>query len=215
MKLNKQYNIMKSTNLKILLVTILSFLSITVATAHDFEVNGIFYNILSDDDKTVEVTFQENKYHYYDSKYTGSVIIPQSVVYNNMTYKVTSIGFDAFCDCPELTSIAIPNSVTNIGEAAFRGCTGLTNVTIPNSTTNIGDYVLEDCSGLTSIEIPNSVTSIGISMFKGCSALTSITIPNSVTSIGDEAFENCSALISITIPNSVTSIGFAAFKNCI
>ena len=51
----------------------------------------------------------------------GVAIIPE---------KTTEIEREAFCDCPELTSVTIPNSVTSIGNYAFWGCSGLTSVTI-------------------------------------------------------------------------------------
>ena len=149
----------------------------TSVVAEDFEVDGIYYNILSEENKTVEVTKGDNKY-------TGAVAIPETVTYEDVTYWVTSIGGGAFHDCSGLTSIEIPNSVTSIGEWAFFSCTGLTSVEIPNSVTSIGHYAFRDCSGLTSIEIPNGVTSIGDYAFYDCSRPTSIEIPNSVTSIG-------------------------------
>ena len=118
------------------------------------------------------------------------------------------------CNCTNLTSVIIPESVTLISECAFEDCIGLTSIIIPNSVTSIGNGVFYDCSGLTSIIIPNSVTLIRHDTFAYCRRLTSITIPNSVTSIEDDAFCGCIGLTSVIIPNSVTSIGDYAFYGC-
>ncbi len=182
------------------------------ANAHDFEVDGIYYNITSSSNKTVDVTYRGTS--YYSNEYTGSVVIPSSVTYNGTTYSVTSIGNDALNDCSGLTSVTIPNSVTSIGSLAFYGCSGLTSITIGNSVTNIGESAFSGCTGLTSVTIPNSVTSIGDHAFSNCSRLTNVTIGNSVTSIGSGAFSSCTGLTSVTIPNSVTSIGRDAFRFC-
>jgi len=141
---------------------------------------------------------------------SGSLNIPTT--YNSIP--VTSIGDNAFRNCPSLISITIPDSVTSIGSSAFYTCTGLISITIPDSVTSIGDWVFNNCSSLASITIPDSVTSIGSRAFRLCTSLTSITIPDSVTSIGDYAFNNCTGLTNITIPDSVTSIGDYAFRNC-
>ena len=182
--------------------------------AHDFEVNGIYYNYLDKTAKTVAVTYKGSSYNSYSNEYTGAVSIPSSVTYNSTTYSVTSIGDGAFSKCTGLTSVSIPNSVTSIGDGAFWNCTGLTSVTIPNSVTTIGDCAFEYCSGLTSVTIPNSVTTIGVFAFAYCRGLTSVTIPNSVTTIGVFAFCGCRGLTSVIIPNSVTSIGDWAFEDC-
>ena len=146
-----------------------------------------------------------------DDKYSGDIVIPESIEYDNTTYSVTSIGDGAFISCEALKSITIPNSVTSIEGNAFNGCTGLTSITIPNSVTSIGGGAFMRCTGLTSITIPNSVTSIEGGLFYYCISLESVTIPNSVTSIGNSAFDNCRSLKSITIPNSVTNIDALAF----
>ena len=175
--------------------------------AHDFEVDGIYYNILSDNN--VEVTKEGD----LGGSYSGNVIISKTVRYSGVAYSVTNIGDYAFINCNSLTSVEIPISVTNIGDYAFYCCPCLTSVEVPNSVTNIGDWAFAGCS-LTSIEIPNSVTNIGDSAFQSCSSLTSIEIPNSVTSIGEWTFGACISLTSIKIPISVTNIGDYAFYCC-
>ena len=103
------------------LFTALLLLCSVAVNAHDFEVDGICYNITSETNKAVEVTS--------GVKYTGDVVIPNSVTYNGNTYSVTTIGNSAFYGCSGLTSIEIPNSVTSIGNYAFDGCSSLKTVT--------------------------------------------------------------------------------------
>jgi len=159
---------MKHKTFSFLLALLMSMVA-SVASAHDFVVDGIYYKITSSTEpNTVSVTCRGGYYNSYDNEYIGSVTIPESVTYNGKTYSVTSIGYDAFWGCSWLTSVVIPNSVTSIGGEAFYGCSGLTSVTIPNSVTSIGYQAFYNCSGLTSIEIPNSVTSIGDDAFGGC-----------------------------------------------
>ena len=192
-------------------ILVLALLLPATATAHDFEVDGIYYNINGNE---ATVTFKGLYDSSYDNEYSGSVVIPATVTYNGTTYPVTSISYCAFAHCTGLTSITIPNSVTTINMETFWGCTGLTSITIPNSVTSIGRSAFWECTGLTSITIPNSVTSIGDGAFQDCSRLASIDIPNSVTEIGINAFYGCTALTSIDIPNSVTSLGYGVFYNC-
>ena len=227
-------------NIKKKLMAVVCLLFSLNASAYHFESNGIYYNILSEEDKIVEVT-------YGDTKYVGDVIIPESVNHNNQNYSVTTIGTDAFKSCSILESVKIPNSVTLIEYRAFLNCPLLTSVDIPNSIKNIRERAFEECITLSSIVLPWSVTSIGEDAFKGCYNLISIDvengnmvydsrdncnaiietatntliqgckntiIPNSVTSIGKSAFCDCSGLTSITIPNLVTCIGYGAFARC-
>ena len=190
---------------KLLSVLLMSIMSVS-AFAEDAIIDGINYSL---NDKTLEAKVAQK-----GAKYSGDIIIPETVDYDGKTYSVTSIGIRAFYDCKGLTSVTIGNSVTSIGDYAFDDCPGLTSVTIGNSVTSIGIRAFSSCSGLTSITIPNSVTSIGDHAFSLCFGLTSVTIGNSVKSIGKRAFYYCSGLTSVTIPNSVTSIGDYAFEDC-
>ena len=177
------------------------FLSLSVLLslpmlAESIEIDGINYDLITES-KEAAVIAKSN------GRYSGEIVIPESVEHEGTTYSVTSIGGCAFYECSGLTSVTIGNSVASIGEYAFAWCHGLTSVTIPNSVTSIGNYAFQYCSGLTSVTIPNNVTNIGERAFYYCLGLTSVTIPNSVTSIGYRAFEGCSGLTSVHISDIV------------
>ena len=50
------------------LLTMLMSMVACVASAHDFSVNGIFYNIKSSTDLTVSVTYLGNEYKSYSNE---------------------------------------------------------------------------------------------------------------------------------------------------
>ncbi len=169
--------------------------------AYDFELNGIYYDINSDNN-SVTVTYEKINLGMTFSPYSGEISIPKRVVYEGSSYRVKFINSSAFRGCSGLTSITIPNSVTYIGHSAFGGCSGLTSITIPNSVIYIGMHAFYDCSGLISITIPNSVTSIGNSAFVGCSGLTSILVEDGNTVY--DSRDNCNAIIE-TSSNTLVS----------
>ena len=172
-----------------------------------FTVGGIKYAIISSTDKTVEVTYGEDKY-------TGDIIIPSTVENAGTTYRVVSIGEKTFSGCTGLTSIDIPDGVTTIGVSAFSGCTGLTSIDIPDGVTTIGTSAFSGCTGLTSINIPDGVTTIGDYAFYYCGGLTSVTLGSGVETIGECAFYDCRGLESVTLGSGLETIGAFAFENC-
>ncbi len=199
--------------------------------AHDFEVDGIYYNYLGGD--SIEITYKGNSYYDTYNTYSGDFVIPDSVAHNDTIYYVTSIGDQAFYNCFDLSAITIPTNITNIGGGVFYDCRALNTVTwnakrcdfdpfsymVPQITSfTFGDEVehipAHLCYGMpiTTITIPNSVKSIGDEAFTYCSRLTEITIPNSVKSIGKYAFEGCGGITAVTIPENVEFIGNSAFE---
>ncbi len=95
-------------------VTLLGMLP---ASAYDFQVDGIYYDINGE-----EVTVTNETGGSNSNSYSGELVIPSSVTYEGKEYSVTSIGNGAFDYCSGLTSIEIPNSVTSIGDGAFYSC---------------------------------------------------------------------------------------------
>lgn len=59
---------------------------------------------------------------YSGLTYKGDIVLPSTIVYENITYDVTSIGEEAFYKQYQLNTIKIPNSITSIGHNAFSSC---------------------------------------------------------------------------------------------
>ena len=130
--------------IKTWLFTIAVLLFSITANAHNFEVDGIYYDVTSNTE--VSVTYRGNNSDSYSNEYSGNVVIPSTVRYSGKEYSVTSIGRSAFEGCFDLTLVTIPNSVTSIGKSAFEECFDLTLVTIPNSVTSIEMYAFHGCN---------------------------------------------------------------------
>ncbi len=209
------------------------------ANAYDFAVNGIYYNILSKTDRTVEVTKSDG------NDYSGDVVIPAVVDHGGVTYSVTKIGEGAFSLCPALISVSM-SSVDTIDYGAFSHSGNLASVSLPATLTSIKGNPFLSCSALkeivvdedntkyssdggvlydksketlicwptvqADIDIPSSVKTIGESAFGNCHNLTSVSMP-SVETIGGMAFICCSSLTSVSMP-SVKMIDYLAFHIC-
>ena len=189
-----------------------------MASADAVEIDGIYYYLSSSSEIKIASVASNSK------KYSGNIVIPESVTYKGETYSVVSIGDGAFSNCSGLTSVTIPNSVTSIDRSAFYYCTGLTSVTIPNSVTSINSCSFFYCYRLTSLIIPQSVVSISSDAFSACYGLTSISVESGNPEY--DSRDNSNAIIETktntlilgcrktVIPNSVTSIGSYAFYYC-
>ena len=197
-----------------------------MASADPVQINGIWYNLNSDNEEAkATVTYDPS-----GSKYTGDVVIPDQIydIDSHTEYSVTAIGESAFELCEDLTSVTIPSSVEYIGADAFRLCESLTAVNITDLSAwckiSFSDtasnplrwahHLYLDGTEIKDLVFPPTQTYVGARSFYGCEGLTSVTIPNGVISIQKDAFIECSNLTSVTIPPSVSSIGAGAFQSC-
>lgn len=100
--------------------------------------------------------------------YSGDIVIPETVIYKNAQYNVTSLEDSCFYNCSSLTSINLPSSITSLGDSCFYNCSRLTSINLPSSITSLGDWCFFNCSRLTSIDLPTSITSLGDYCFYRC-----------------------------------------------
>ena len=139
--------------------------------------------------------------------------------FNELQYftGITTIGYYAFMNCTNLTSVVIPEGVTRLDYMAF-AYSGLTEITIPESINWTSNVVFEGCEALTVMNY-NAINCTRVaeyyySWLTGCNSLTTLNIGENVQSIPWGAFRGCSNLTGVlTIPESVTSIASDAFAN--
>lgn len=242
----------------VVFVSLLTMIGITKAVAQVFTVDNLDYFINDDENsvsvsrpingteavgqliipssvtyegKSYPVTHIEHSAFYNCEKFTGTLVIPESVVY---------LGTYAFYGCIGLTSIIIGNSVAIIGVNAFEGtgwylqqpdgilyldgcCLGYKGdkpkgeLIIQEGTRLISAGAFYRCSELTgSLTIPNSVSSIGNHAFYQCNGFNGVLVlSETLTKIESSVFEGCNGFNgNLVIPNSVISIGSGAFAGC-
>lgn len=209
-------------NLGMIVVLLLSFLP---TFAYDFEVDGIYYNITSMSNLEVGVTYKNLTYVYGNSyrnnSYSGDIVIPSTVNYNNRTFSVTSIEYSAFgTGHPEaygtyydnfgckVTSVVLPSSIKRIDRYAFQNCQLLTNIDIPKNVTSIGDCAFWS-SSINSIFIPNAVSTLGIKCFADCKKMSSVFLGNALQEVGSGAFAGCSSLLEVFVSSSTCPTGLS------
>lgn len=187
----------------------LMLLACTGVHAYDFEKDGIYYNVTSLTDLTVEVT-EEGSSKY---RYQGEVVIPSTVEWNGKEFTVNTIGEQAF-SLSDITSVTLPASLTQTGSMAFYRCDNLTSITIPDNVQYIGTNTFSSCSNLSSVTFPKNLEEIDFQAFESCTALTEIILPDNLKRIGNNSFENCTQLSAVTLPGSLLTIEKEVFRGC-
>lgn len=170
---------------KLFLMIVLVSFSV-LANAYDFCVNGIYYNIVSIPNRTVEVTnnlgrrIDTTASFDGNSNYTGIIIIPSTVTFKGKAFKVIGIGEQAFYKA-RISEVKLPEGIIYVGTSAFSYVRNL------------------------KINLPKSLKEIGLETFKGVNVGT-FSIPNSVKTIGANAlpFATC---IRIEDGNTPIEIG--------
>lgn len=189
--------------------------------AQDFSVNGLYYNVVSLEKLTCEVT-------HAATKYSGDIIIPENVTYNGRNFKIVGIGEEAFYHCKEMISIHLPSTLEYIGKDAFLYCDKLKEVHIGDiyKWCNISfanawaaplydnHYAVAYTKGekIESLDL-KKITKISDYAFCGMRTLKDISLPR-IESIGVMSFAVCIKLTSLNLPSCLQVIGKDAFCQC-
>ena len=169
---------------------------------------------------------------YYDLKKDDQIItritIPAIFNYNDIKYKITSVGYTAFWHCSSIKTIKLPQTITEIKsyptttsmyEGNFNGCVSLENVNLPNNIENIGSYTFYNCQSLKEINLPDSIKNIGRKAFNYCNSLKTVIFPENLENISkdtERAFAQCKGLETIDFSKckNLTTIGDRTFIAC-
>lgn len=198
------------------LLTVLSVVfSITLMGQTGFESENLSYTVINDNDNEVKVSGKHLQ-HGYPINSSATIVIPETVTRNSITYTVTEIADNGFSGMHSLQEITIPNTVKTIGQYAFQG----TGNNFDEFVVNMGSDVVtiktnafQNCQKLKYIRIPRSCTSIEASAFADCQSLVEMHIPNPECRLGESAFARCRALQAITLPNNITEIPNGLLEN--
>ena len=128
-----------------------------------------------------------------------SVTIPASVTIDGVDYSVKAIGFSAFYNCYNMSSVTFSEGLAAIGKRAFGDCYSANFSALPSTIRYIGQEAFRSCNRITNLVIPEGCTTIGQSAFNWCNGIRKVEIPSTVTSIEVSAFmglENASTIIS-------------------
>ena len=149
----------------------------------------------------------------------SKLVIPQTVFYKDVEYKVVSVAQRAFLNSA-LTDVDFSGTTVEINQFAFAGCKSLISIIGMDNITNIGKQAFTSCSNLEKVSNLSKVTSIGFAAFMNCTNLTTLEGLNwqSLEDIGQEVFANDEKL-SISLDEntfkSLKTLGTGAFSGMI
>ena len=186
-----------------------------------FSVSGIYYKITSDINRTVEVTANTNSC----ALYSGDIVIPDSVEYNGIYYKVTALGSRAF-SLGTIRSLVLPLSLQTIGSECFAGATLPEVITLSDSLKEIKYAAFWATTGTNVVSIPAATRIISERAFADMYNLRQINVDTAsiyYMSIDGVMYSKDSTKLlacprtksgSFVIPYGVKYIESFAFESC-
>ena len=196
------------------------FISVQIlASDYDFWIGNFYYKIISESERTVELVKNPDGCFYSSGGYSGRIVIPDSVEYEGIYYKVTSFGSEVFEN--SVIGITFPSTLRIIKESCFSGATIQSLLYLPNSLETIETYGFR-CAGIEKIYIPASVKNIE------CAAFVSANLDSIIVDTVNQYYKSVDGVLytkDVTqllcfpmsrgghffVPNGVTQINRRAF----
>ena len=195
-------------------------------------VGGLYYLLKGTTDENREATVTSiygGKNTSLDAKnvaqyYSGTINIPETIIYDGNKYTVRKVGSYAFNCQNELQSIYIPRTVTEVEPHAAIKAEKLNRVNVADESelVNIGEEAFKWCTGLKRFTFDGTslkMNSIDKAAFRECTALERFTWMGNTTvkTIGHSAFYDCPALEKVLWngKSELKTIQDYAFFKCI
>ena len=178
-----------------------------VQSALAYKIGHLEFNILSEDERTVDVGWEERPKNPYHGERTDSIVIPPTITINNQEYRVTQIRKSGFDDII-CNYIDIPSTVEVINESAFAKLAVDTVILKPGL--KVIGYSAFSGSWIRYCSVPNTVETIRSYAWNECWLLERIDWPKDLSTIPTGCFSNCSRL-KFDFKN-ITKIGWGAFS---
>lgn len=193
-----------STRLFTVLAVGAAAMSFQSAFAQSFTVDGINYEVISAEDKTVQIVKKTPAYE-------GDIVIPATVSDEGVEYTVTEVGASAFEGARYLTSVKLPDGIVKFNKYAFYNCAKLTTLNLPAELVSMESYALAECQILAELNLPEKLESIGEKACYRLKAVKEVTFPASLTKLGYNAFTACTGMTTLNIGAGVVNFGAYAF----
>lgn len=169
------------------------------AAAYDFEVDGIYYDLVSVDEQTCAVSVPAE-----GTVYSGDITIPDVVPFGGRSFKVIAVKEYAF-NGNQVENVVLGDNVLTIEYGAFAGST-LKNIVFDNSLKEISAFAFNYCEQLTDVVFPESLEFIGNDAFAQAYNLSSVKFNDGLKAIEHSAFRNTS-LKEVILPKNLTRMG--------
>ena len=125
----------------------------------EYTVGSTYQDISTNAIYLITVINQQVEYVCPIDKKLKKATIPSQIRIGNVTYKVTSIGNNAFKRCKNLSSITIGNNISKIGNKAFYNCKKLKKIKIKSkklTLKKIGKSAFKKINKKAKISVPKS-----------------------------------------------------------
>lgn len=176
------------------------------ALTQNISSNGLFDYSFTKDGRAYVEGFSK------DVEVPEDLVIPETVVKDGKTYKVTGITIGAFQTEPIVT-VTTSKYINDIGQGAFRFCEKLKRADLSQSThALIPARLFAGCENLEEVLPGNYVQRVHEYAFLNCKKLKRIAFSDVCTTFARSAFEWCKELESCI--SNVKTIDFGVFYNC-
>ena len=149
-----------------------------------------------------------------------NLVIPNEYIIDGVSYKITTIGKDAFINNKIIESVTFGKNISLVESASFGDCVNLKEIIFDKVDEEIdlvsfGNYAFSHCISLVNVDLTNTKCYfISSNMFSYCYSLKTVKLRGCEEDIGNHAFKDCKELTTIENGQWITNVYTFAFENC-